>query len=174
MVGDVITFGARTGEVVSIDLLSVKLRTFDNLFVRIPNEALSKSEIVNVTYYPIRRIDTVYALAPEAPLDKARSLLLGGGRGYSADLGRAEASLHHQQRRGRLISVMFSVWLSREAPATLRTDLYTRALTAFAAEGVNLGRARAPGLVHRRRDAIKGSRSRRAQPQGDATQVYPA
>ena len=37
-VGDVITLGATTGEVLSIDLLSVKLRTLDNLYVRIPNE----------------------------------------------------------------------------------------------------------------------------------------
>ena len=40
VVGDIITVGTRTGEVTSIDLLSVKLRTFDNLFVRIPNETL--------------------------------------------------------------------------------------------------------------------------------------
>lgn len=142
VVGDVITFGARTGEVVSIDLLSVKLRTFDNLFVRIPNEALLKSEIVNVTYYPIRRIDTVYALAPEAPLDKARSLLLGAAEEIPEILAEPKPLFSINNAEDGSISVMFSVWLSREAPATLRTDLYTRALTAFAAEGVALAAPR--------------------------------
>lgn len=34
-VGNIIKLGSSTGEVLSIDLLSVKLRTFDNLYVRI-------------------------------------------------------------------------------------------------------------------------------------------
>lgn len=42
VIGDVIKVGNTVGEVLSIDLLSVKVRTFDNLFVRLPNEALIK------------------------------------------------------------------------------------------------------------------------------------
>ncbi len=56
-VGDVITLGNTTGEVLSIDLLSVKLRTFDNLYVRIPNETVIKSEVTTLTKFPNRRID---------------------------------------------------------------------------------------------------------------------
>ena len=37
------------GTVISVDLLSVKVRTFDNLLVRIPNETLVKSELTNLT-----------------------------------------------------------------------------------------------------------------------------
>ncbi len=37
-IGDVIRIGDTTGEVLNIDLLSVKLRTFDNLFIRLPDE----------------------------------------------------------------------------------------------------------------------------------------
>lgn len=54
-VGDVICVGETVGEVLSIDLLSVKLRTFDNVFVRVPNETLIKSQIVNLTRFDIRR-----------------------------------------------------------------------------------------------------------------------
>lgn len=42
-IGDVIRVEQTTGEVISIDLLSVKIRTFDNLFVRIPNESMIKN-----------------------------------------------------------------------------------------------------------------------------------
>ena len=62
-VGDLIKVGETTGEVLSIDLLSVKLRTFDNLFVRIPNETLIKSEVTTLTRFPIRRIDLSIAVA---------------------------------------------------------------------------------------------------------------
>jgi small-conductance mechanosensitive channel len=49
-VGDVIVLGDTTGVVHSIDLLSLQLRTFDNKFVRIPNESLLKSQFTNVTF----------------------------------------------------------------------------------------------------------------------------
>jgi len=43
-VGDVIKAGEHTGIVMSIDLLSVKIRTFDNQFVRIPNEKILSTD----------------------------------------------------------------------------------------------------------------------------------
>ncbi|MBP7563869.1 MAG: mechanosensitive ion channel family protein [Candidatus Cloacimonetes bacterium] len=56
-VGDIIKIGGTTGIVLSIDLLSVKLRTFDNQYIRIPNENLIKSELTNISKFPIRRTD---------------------------------------------------------------------------------------------------------------------
>ena len=56
-VGDVVKVGDITGEVLSVDLLSTKLRTFDNLLVRIPNETMVKTTITNLNRFPIRRVD---------------------------------------------------------------------------------------------------------------------
>lgn len=56
-VGDIVKVGDTTGMVLSIDLMSVKLRQFDNHFVRIPNETMIKSQVTNVTKFPIRRVD---------------------------------------------------------------------------------------------------------------------
>ena len=75
-VGDAITVGNTTGEVLSIDLLSVKLRTFDNRLVRVPNETLVKSDITNLTRFPIRRADLVVGVAYKEDLAKVRDLLL--------------------------------------------------------------------------------------------------
>jgi small-conductance mechanosensitive channel len=74
-IGDTITVGATTGEVLSVDLLSVKLRTFDNLFVRVPNESLIKSEIINLTRNPIRRISIDLVLSYDEDFDRVRALL---------------------------------------------------------------------------------------------------
>ena len=54
-VGDTISVGSTTGQVLSIDLLSVKLRKFDNVLVRIPNETLIKTEVTTLTRFPIRQ-----------------------------------------------------------------------------------------------------------------------
>ena len=40
-----------------LDWLSIKLRTFDNLFVRISNESFIKSVVNNLSKFPIRRVD---------------------------------------------------------------------------------------------------------------------
>lgn len=75
-VGDTIEVGATPGVVLSVDLLSVKLRTFDNLFVRVPNETLIKSEIINYSRNPIRRMEINLRVAYEQDLDSVRALLL--------------------------------------------------------------------------------------------------
>ncbi|MGL5402592.1 MAG: mechanosensitive ion channel family protein, partial [Acinetobacter sp.] len=42
------------GQVISIDLLSVKLLTLDNVYIRLPNEQLIRTPVMNLSKYPIR------------------------------------------------------------------------------------------------------------------------
>ena len=51
-VGDVISVGGTTGVVHSIELVSVMIRKFDNTLMRIPNETMVKSDILNITAFP--------------------------------------------------------------------------------------------------------------------------
>jgi small-conductance mechanosensitive channel len=75
VVGDVIEVGGFSGEVLSVDMLSVKLRTFDNLYLRVPNETLIKSEIVNMTRNPIRRIAINLRISYTEDLERVRAIL---------------------------------------------------------------------------------------------------
>ena len=76
VVGDIIRVGSTTGEVLAIDLLSAKLRTFDNLYVRIPNETMLKSEVTTLTRFPIRRLDVAVGVAYKEDTEQVRELLL--------------------------------------------------------------------------------------------------
>ena len=53
-VGDSIDVAGVSGEVLSIDLLSIKLRTADYLYIRVPNEMVLKSSVTNNTRYDLR------------------------------------------------------------------------------------------------------------------------
>lgn len=75
-IGDVIEADATIGEVVGIDMLSVKLRTPDNLYVRIPNETLIKTRVVNRSRFPIRRLDLTVGIAYAEDVERVESLLL--------------------------------------------------------------------------------------------------
>jgi len=61
-IGDTVKSGEITGVVESIDLLSMNIRTLDNKLVRLPNEAVLKNNVVNLTYYSIRRMDFVLSV----------------------------------------------------------------------------------------------------------------
>lgn len=76
VVGDAIQVGSTTGTVMSVGTLSAQLRTFDNRFVRIPNEVLIKSEVVNLTRFPIRRLETKVGVTYDTDTERAFELLL--------------------------------------------------------------------------------------------------
>jgi small-conductance mechanosensitive channel len=74
-VGDIIKSGDIVGHVEAIDLLSVRIRTFDNKMVRLPNEMVLKHTVNNLTYYPIKRIDCLMSLPYAYELENAQQLV---------------------------------------------------------------------------------------------------
>ena len=73
--GDIVKVGDTSGIVLSIDLLSVKLRQFDNHFVRIPNETMIKTQVTNVTKFPIRRVDVDVGAAYGSDVEQVMKVL---------------------------------------------------------------------------------------------------
>ncbi len=76
-VGDAVKIGETMGVVLSVDLLSVKLRQFDNQFIRVPNETLLKNNIINLTKYQIRRFDIKVGIAYHEDVREAQEIVRG-------------------------------------------------------------------------------------------------
>lgn len=74
-IGDTIKVNDLQGEVLSIDFLSVKIRTSNNTMIRIPNETLIKSAVNNVSYFPLRRVELILGIASNEDLDKVKNIL---------------------------------------------------------------------------------------------------
>lgn len=75
-IGEYIEVAGTVGEVISVDILSVKLRTPDNLYVRIPNETLIKTQVVNRSRFPIRRMDLKIGIAYAEDVERVERLLM--------------------------------------------------------------------------------------------------
>ncbi len=75
-IGDTIKVNELQGEVISIDFLSVKIRTNNNTMVRIPNETLIKSPITNLSYFPTRRVDVIISVAYKENIPEIEAILL--------------------------------------------------------------------------------------------------
>lgn len=137
-VGDVITVGSKTGEVLSIDLLSVKLRTFDNLYVRIPNETIIKSEVTTLTRFPIRRFDLQVGVAYKEDLEKVKQVLLEVADDYNLCLEDPEPLYILQGFGESSINIQFSVWTKRENFLPFKNGIIERVKKAFDEHGIEI------------------------------------
>lgn len=137
-VGDVIRIGTTTGEVLSIDLLSVKLRTFDNLFVRVPNENLIKSEITNLTRFPIRRFDLQLGVAYKEDLERVRDVLFEVADHNPLCLEEPKPLFIYQGFGDSALTFQFSVWAKREHFLDLRTSIQLEIKEAFDAQDIEI------------------------------------
>lgn len=137
-VGDVIKLGDTTGEVLSIDLLSVKLRTFDNLYVRIPNETVIKSEVITLTKFPIRRIDLQLGVAYKEDISKVRELLFALAEDNPLALEEPKPVFLFQGFGDSAVNLQFSVWVKTEQFLELKNSIQEEIKIAFDQAGIEM------------------------------------
>ena len=137
-VGDVIRVGTTTGEVLSIDLLSVKLRTFDNLFVRIPNEYLIKSEVTTLTRFPIRRIDIQIGVAYKEDLQQVRTILGDVANKNPLCLEEPKPVYIFQEFGESSLNIQYSIWAKRENFLELKNSFHEEVKKAFDEQGIEI------------------------------------
>jgi small-conductance mechanosensitive channel len=137
-IGDVIKVNDILGEVISIDLLSVKLRTFDNLFVRIPNESMIKSAVTTMTKYPIRRADLKLGIAYKEDIEKVRDLLLKIAEKNVICLEEPAPLFILTGFGSSSVDIQFSVWSRREKFLALKNEMYQNIKKTFDEQGIEI------------------------------------
>lgn len=137
-VGDQIRVGDTTGIVLSIDLLSVKLRTFDNQFVRMPNENLIKAQVNNLTYFPVRRLDINLGVAYKEDVDLVKGILLDIARDHPHVLDEPEPLVLFQNFGDSSLEFLFAVWSVKEDYLILKKTLREIIKKRFDAAGIEI------------------------------------
>ncbi|MFP4329757.1 MAG: mechanosensitive ion channel family protein [Spirochaetaceae bacterium] len=138
-VGDVIRVGDRTGVVHSIDPLSIKLLTFDNLMIRIPNQQLIETELVNVTKFPVRRLDIDLTVPMSVPAQQLIDLLRSCATSVEFVLDEPEPlTLLQEIREGNLV-IRFGVWFEKQNYLKARNAIFVEVQRRFREEGIRFG-----------------------------------
>lgn len=137
-VGDIIRVGDTSGEVLAIDSLSVKLRTFDNTYVRIPNELIIKSQVMTLTRFPIRRIDLRIGVAYKEDMNRVRQVLFEVADKNPLALEEPQPLFVFQGFGDSALGIQFSVWVRREEYLTLRSSIQEEIKSAFDKAGIEI------------------------------------
>lgn len=136
-IGDAIQIGATQGEVLAIGLLSIELRTFDNLFIRIPNEAVIKAEIINLSRFPIRRVDLHFSLAYKEDIAKVQQLLFDVADQNPLCLEEPKP-LFIILGVDSVLKLQFSVWGKSENFLELKNSILTEIKAAFTSNRIDM------------------------------------
>ncbi len=137
-VGDVIRIGETVGEVLSIDLLSVKLRTFDNLFVRMPNETIIKTQVTTLTRFPIRRVDLKIGIAYKEDIAAVNKLLLKVADEFHLCLEDPAPQIFVLGFGESSVDLQLSAWAIREKFLDFKNELIIRVKNAFDENGIEI------------------------------------
>jgi small-conductance mechanosensitive channel len=137
-VDDIVQVGDTKGAVMSIDLLSVKLRTFDNQFVRIPNETLIKNQVTNITRFPIRRLDINIGVAYKEDVARVRAVLLDVARKNPYCLDEPEPLVRFLRFGDSALEFLFAIWCVKADFVKLNTQIMCEIKERFDADGIEI------------------------------------
>ncbi|SMF39305.1 Small-conductance mechanosensitive channel [Alteromonadaceae bacterium Bs31] len=135
---DVIRVGDTTGEVISVDLLSVKLRTFDNLFVRIPNETMIKTEVTTLTKFPTRRADLFFGVAYKEDIEQVKAVLMEIAENNPLCLKEPPPLFIFSGFGSSSVDIQFSVWAERENFRQLKNSMLETIKRTFDEKGIEI------------------------------------
>jgi small-conductance mechanosensitive channel len=136
VIGDIIAIGDTRATIIEIGLVSVYLRTFDNQMIRIPNETMVKSQITNITRYPIRRMDMSLEVTYKEDLGHVRRVLLELAEQNPLALDEPEPFVLIRDFMASGIVVNFGVWFVAKDYIDLKNNIMQDIKRRFEAEGI--------------------------------------
>jgi small-conductance mechanosensitive channel len=137
-VDDIINVSGTIGIVMSIDVLSVKLRTFDNMFVRIPNETIIKTQVINLTRFPIRRFSAKVSVAYKEDIEKVREILMEVAEKNKYSLSEPEPQIIFEAFGTSSIDLDFRIWAPVDDWIFLKNTIQEDIKKRFDEEGIEI------------------------------------
>jgi len=135
-IGDIVTVEGVTGEILSVDVLSTKLRTFDNLLVRIPNESMVRARITTLNRFPLRRVDVNVGVAYESDLPLVEKTLHEVARANPLCLDEPAPLVIWTGFGDSSINYLYAVWAKSENWLALRNSITREVKAAFDDAGI--------------------------------------
>lgn len=138
MVGDAVSIEGEGGIVIDMTLLSTRLRTFDNRYLRIPNEMVAGGKIINFTKFEIRRIDLDVGIAYKEDVGEAIDVLSSVVKNHKLVLIEPEPLIIATRYGDSSINIVIRAWVPRTEFFTATSDLIKETKKALDDAGIEI------------------------------------
>jgi small-conductance mechanosensitive channel len=138
VIGDVVQVGSTIGTISSIDLLSIKINTPDNRFVRVPNETMIKTEVINITRFPVRRVNLDISVSYNDDLKQVLEILMDITQNSQIALKDMEPLTSIQRFGASGIDILYGVWGNTSDYFALQNELIISIKERFDAAGIEI------------------------------------
>ena len=136
VIGELIEVDGVTGVVDNIGMISASIRTLDNRSVRIPNETLVKSKVINITRNPIRRYDLSVGVSED--IGKVMRVLRETAEKNPLCLDEPEPLVLFVGFGASSIDFLLGVWMVKSDYLTVRNSIAHQVQLAFEREGIEI------------------------------------
>ncbi|NJE54700.1 mechanosensitive ion channel family protein [Thermococcus sp. 21S9] len=137
-IGDAVQVGDVQGVVEDIRILSTRIRTWDGTLVRIPNEMLFNSNIVNLQRYPVRRVDVSVGIAYAEDAGRAIEAILKTLDEMPLVLAEPEPKVYVENLGDSSVVLRVWAWAPSERWFDVRTEVVRRIKEALDREGIEI------------------------------------
>ncbi|HKL33196.1 MAG TPA: mechanosensitive ion channel family protein [Tangfeifania sp.] len=137
-IGDVVRLGDKSGTVYSIDLLSIKIKTFDNVLIRVPNQTVISTELINITRFAVRRMDFNLSVAYKEDLEKVKKILQEVVRNNPLCLEEPDPVIIFQNFGNSGIEILLGVWFEKTNFLKVKNSVFQEIKAAFDKEGIEI------------------------------------
>lgn len=137
-IGDPVEVAGYSGVVHDIRILSTRIRTWDGLLVRIPNEKLFNSDIKNLQKYPARRVDIIVGIAYKEDAQRAIDVIKKTLEEMPYVLAEPEPAVFVDNLGDNSVNIAVRAWAPTEKWFDVRTQIVQKVKEALDREGIEI------------------------------------
>lgn len=137
-IGDVVRVSGHVGTIHAIDLLSIKIKTFDNVLVRIPNQQIIETDFVNITRFPVRRMDFNLTLPFDLDITLVMEALQSATERVPDALAQPEPFIMYTGHTGDGWTLLLGVWFERSDYVSVRNSVAIEIQKELRDRGIHL------------------------------------
>ena len=137
-IGDAVKVENVGGVVEDLRILSTRIRSWDGTLVRIPNEKLFNSNIVNLMRYPARRVDVSVGISYDSDVEKALDVIKKTLDDIPLVLAEPEPVVYVDDLADSAVVISIRAWAPSEKWFEVRKEILEKVKKALDGAGIEI------------------------------------
>jgi len=137
-IGDTVKIGETAGSIEDIRILSTTIKTYEGIYVRIPNETVFNSEITNYVANVARRFEYRVGIRYSDDADQAIHIIRSLLEDHPFVLKNPSPSIYVDELGDSAVIIMVRIWAPSREWWGVRTEVLWKIKTALEEQGISI------------------------------------